>query len=290
VYAKSKERAGFTLIELLVVIAIIAILIALLVSAVQRAREAAARLQCANNMKQIGLAAHSFNNANKRLPWMGDPLNQNLSWMVGILPYIDQQPLYDNLNHAVTISGFLCPSNPVSNQPDTAHGWAMTTYVGVSGYDVQDAAPTHMGIINEYNQVTVVQVSDGTSNTLLAAERCWSPDFYWGWWAQYSPGDAIWGSVNNITANAAVTYAANGAAYTHLNGTPCPAAGSNFYFGGGPTNVLDGCSWFYLGSSHTGGANFLFADGSVRWISYSAAQVVVNLSTYAGNETNIDYE
>ena len=286
---KWNRRAGFTLIELLVVIAIIAILIALLVPAVQKVREAAARLQCANNMKQIGLAAHDFENANKHLPWMGDPLNQGLSWMVGILPYIEQQPLYDNLSHAVTITAFLCPSNPLANQEDP-YGWGMTNYVGVSGYDVQDSAPTHMGVINRYHEVAFVQVGDGASNTILVAERAWSPDFYWGWWAQDSVGDPIWGTVNNITANSASTLTAAGTNYTHLNGTACPAAGSNYYFGAGPNNVLDGCDWFYLGSSHPGGANFLFADGSVRWIANSAAQAVVNLSTYAGNETNISYE
>src|SRR5271168_1552167 len=100
---QTRRRSGFTLIELLVVIAIIAILIALLVPAVQKVREAAARTQCTNNLKQIGLACLSYHDANKRLPqgYIVNPADQpspGWSWSVLILPYIDQEPLYIDLN------------------------------------------------------------------------------------------------------------------------------------------------------------------------------------------------
>src|SRR2546422_1849685 len=95
------NRQGFTLIELLVVIAIIAILIALLVPAVQKVREAAARTQSTNNLKNIGLAMHGFHDANKRLPWNGVAgvnaaagNNTTGSWAFQILPYIDQAPMF----------------------------------------------------------------------------------------------------------------------------------------------------------------------------------------------------
>src|ERR1700692_3284510 len=105
--SSSSPRRAFTLIELLVVIAIIAILIALLVPAVQKVREAAARTQCLNNLKQIGLACHNHHDVHKRLPPGGandeppfgtdvpSPGHWGSSWMVYLLPYIDQEPLYD---------------------------------------------------------------------------------------------------------------------------------------------------------------------------------------------------
>src|SRR5476649_176047 len=103
---RTTRRAGFTLIELLVVIAVIAILIALLVPAVQKVRAAAARTQCTNNLKQIGLAAHSYHGANKILPsgWLTNLTagvtvapSPGWSWSLVILPYLDQGPLFTSI-------------------------------------------------------------------------------------------------------------------------------------------------------------------------------------------------
>src|SRR5947209_12945485 len=124
-----RRHAGFTLIELLVVIAIIAILIGLLVPAVQQVRESAARTQCANNLKQIGLATHSFHDSHRRLvpSWLGsnalDP-DGWASWAVLLLPYLEQKGQYDlwNLSYTAStqppaayqaqLSVYLCPARP----------------------------------------------------------------------------------------------------------------------------------------------------------------------------------
>jgi prepilin-type N-terminal cleavage/methylation domain-containing protein len=156
------EMRGFTLVELLVVIAIIGILVALLLPAIQAAREAARRSQCSNNLKQLGIALQNYHDVYKRLPWNSDvggpgyALNpgsewDNFSWIVAALPYLEQQPLYNQINFNVPdgnmnntvgnptnqalrqtiIQGLLCPSNP----QDQLRGGQ------VGGYQTNDSAP-----------------------------------------------------------------------------------------------------------------------------------------------------
>ena len=95
---RRSKRVGFSLIELLVVIAIIGVLIALLLPAVQTAREEARRMQCGNNLKQLGLACHNYHDVHSRFPismgWWGDGMNAH-GWIVGILPFLEEQALYD---------------------------------------------------------------------------------------------------------------------------------------------------------------------------------------------------
>jgi prepilin-type N-terminal cleavage/methylation domain-containing protein/prepilin-type processing-associated H-X9-DG protein len=151
------RRKGFTLIELLVVIAIIAVLIALLLPAVQSAREAARRAQCINNLKQLGLAVHNYHSTNNCLPpenmflgpgsngsGAGNGWGWNASWMVTLLPNLEQAPLYNAynflwgadqaVNTTVTynpVVSFLCPSEPLKQKPNPP--WAPTNYVGNHG-------------------------------------------------------------------------------------------------------------------------------------------------------------
>jgi prepilin-type N-terminal cleavage/methylation domain-containing protein len=183
------RSAGFTLIELLVVIAIIAILIALLVPAVQKVREAAARTQSTNNLKQIGLACHSFHDANKRLPFNGSGITvvgtaytlasepggfTSGSWAFQILSYLDQTPLFEsNLAPAAGIAAYLCPgrgrpsyittaSAPAPANPDV--NWPWTDYF----LNVVINDPINQ-TANLYDaRRTLVGITDGASNTVLA--------------------------------------------------------------------------------------------------------------------------
>jgi prepilin-type N-terminal cleavage/methylation domain-containing protein/prepilin-type processing-associated H-X9-DG protein len=164
------KRPGFTLIELLVVIAIIAVLIALLLPAVQAAREAARRAQCVNNMKQIGLAMHNYVSANNAFPAPviadkdGKPL---LSWRVAILPYLEQQELYNKFH--------------LDEPWDSPHNKALidempNVYVCPSRGQVQPGTTTYrmfvgQGAFSEKDQGTpLAGITDGTSNTIMVVE------------------------------------------------------------------------------------------------------------------------
>lgn len=202
------RRQGFTLVELLVVIAIIGILIALLLPAVQAAREAARRTQCINNLKQLGIACHTYHDVWKTLPFMrggtitpggsGDPLSSEISMSgrISLLPFMDYQNLYDlaaqqnfgpvpwnSAEHWDTqVPGMLCPSDSYEREGrgDSNYAFVIGTNV-VNNHDYWGAPSNGMfdNVGSDRNNptrrlgktVTFGEVNDGLSNTLMLGER-----------------------------------------------------------------------------------------------------------------------
>jgi len=254
-----RRRRGFTLIELLVVIAIIAILIGLLLPAVQKVREAAGRLKCANNLKQFGVAVHMYNDSNNKIPagWVTTASVQPVpgwAWPTLLLPYLEQQNLFANLAPDLVTPGsptvnvytqaplplFRCPAdiaNPLNVVVQSAPGVAMSNYVcnrEVFGPNASNT-PTMMSIQN-------VSLLDGTSSTIFIGER---------------------DSVRNV-----------GATLIRANNTTAsfegrPGRGINIK---NPTPTTTGdCTRLGFNSLHINGCNFLLGDGAVRFINQSIA-------------------
>ena len=304
--AQSLRKRALTLIELLVVIAIIAILIGLLLPAVQKVREAAARTQCINNLKQMGLGLHNYHDAMGALPpgqtpWAGRTLNPwegCWSWQAHILAYMEQDNVYrqakawqnsaansyswSNPMTAQKMKLYTCPADsrgPVS-WPGASSGLpdqALTGYLGVSG-TVSAAAGQGNGILFSGSKVTIVAITDGSSNTLLVGERPPNSNLEYGWWfAAYGydgrgNGDCV------LTTNdlAIATY--------FRNSYGCDTTNLATKVGLAPGKPNVGCDAAHFWSFHTAGSQFLMGDGSCRMVRYTDNNILAALSTRAGGE------
>ncbi len=335
------NRRGFTLIELLVVIAIIAILIGLLLPAVQMVRDAPARMSCSNNMKQLGIALHSYHDANLRMPPGGGDdsppfgtvaTGWGSSWKVYVLPYIEQDNLHRqwqfnsgtgggnpngsgwqnqnnmNLIHRVTIKTFRCPSStlpdfhPNSTTNLSTCNQMFTSYVGVAGTVNDSPTSTNgpccvgspngninggSGILHSNGKVTMVSITDGTSNTILVGEQsdhlrdannqpiipgtgALTSQGPHGW-AMGASGGGVGAAMTERQFNITTTrweINRRGLGNNASNGTN-ENSGSNIPFS----------------SAHTGGAQMLMGDGSVRFMTASTPLLQLQyMSTRAGGE------
>ncbi|MCI0704048.1 MAG: DUF1559 domain-containing protein [Planctomycetia bacterium] len=293
IMTRSPTRAGYTLVEVLVVIAIIAILAGLLIPAVQKVRASAARLRCQNNLKQLGLALHNYHTASEKLP-AGLSLTADggkypyLGWLAPVLPYIEQDPLWQQVHSAFAtdpnptsfyghepheqllatpVRVFNCPADSRLPGPLQAFGRerAFTSYLGVQGIDQNQRD----GVLYPDSRVRLTDITDGTSGTLLIGERPPSADFRYGWWYRG------WGQNKEGSAEMLL-----GVRELNTSQPSCPFGESKFSAG----RFDNQCDMFHFWSPHTGGANFAFADGSVRFLAYSADDIMPALATRAGGE------
>ena len=297
-------RRGFTLIELLVVIAIIAILIGLLLPAVQKVREAAARLKSQNNLKQIGLGMHNYESANQKFPpgfssqaaaVDGDGLGPGWGWAAHLLPHMEQDNLFRQINlgndilhpgHATVrttvLPGFRCPSDqPTNGETFTVVGpsgplgtVAFANYAACGGtFEVTGFPDTNTGTFLRNKAYRFGDITDGTSNTLFATERASkrSPMTTWV--------GAITGSINPPLDPA-----------HDEEGPPtlCLFQTGEIDEGRTPNNPFNHVE--DASSQHTGGVNALFGDGSVRFLRNSIHPAAwIGLGTRAGGEVPGDY-
>jgi prepilin-type N-terminal cleavage/methylation domain-containing protein/prepilin-type processing-associated H-X9-DG protein len=291
-----RSRPAFTLIELLVVIAIIAVLIGLLLPAVQKVREAAARMQCVNNLKQIGLALHSYHDRMNGFPpgyydtapWPNPDAGPGWGWASFILPDLEQGNLQTEINYNLNVGDpsppivaaratflkvFFCPSDrqvgTFTATDGAAASWVLAhgSYVACNGNDGVDdmTTPPHTGaFVRDVRGFRTADITDGLSNTFFVGER--STTMSLSTWT---------GAVTNAQV---------------------PSVRSPGDFSGASALVLGHCGPHLpndnivtdadaMSSRHTSGVNFLFGDGSVHMINNSISMAVYDaLATRAGGD------
>src|SRR5579871_475600 len=270
-------RCAFTLIELLIVIAIVAILMGLLLPAVQRVRESAARVQCENNLKQIGLACHAYHDALQVLPpgyLATQPYKDGANdaspgwgWSAFLLPYLELENLARQLNFTQPIANspgiqmllkvYLCPSDvppqlafAILDATGTVLTYAApSSYAATCGPDASDVAdPLGQGVFYRNSHTSLLQITDGTSQTVLVGERAWVNSQ--GIWAGAISGGTMRPGPRNLWQSA-------------LAPAPCLVLAHNNWINI-KTDADGGLDDF--SSYHINGANLLFADGSVHFL------------------------
>jgi len=262
-FKETPKHHGFTLVELLVVIAIIGVLVGLLLPAVQAAREAARRVSCMNNQTQLGLAIHHFEFSMEHLPSgclnpqgpiNNEAVGQSVSWIVSILPYIEQQSAYKKFDleagayaevnqpvRALAIPTLSCPSNPSETvQMDGEQAIGVSHYAGCYNDSEAPIDIDNNGLLYLNSDIRYSEILDGSSYTILLSE------------CKQSSESLGWVSGDRST----------------LRNTSGFDTRDPWDLGGGTDDEEKG-NVGKFGSYHPGGANFTFADGSTRFLSES---------------------
>jgi prepilin-type N-terminal cleavage/methylation domain-containing protein/prepilin-type processing-associated H-X9-DG protein len=292
------HRRGFTLIELLVVIAIIAVLIALLLPAVQAAREAARRMQCVNNLKQIGIACHNYHDVCGALPAAEMVYNAtSLSALSNLLPFMEQTNVFNSINFSFTystptsivpqnvtaqntkINTFICPSDVADPHPEfgaqtnyMASMGSWIVWMSASGPNATLAPPN--GVFYGNSATKIADVTDGLSNTTFFSERIM---------ADFNPAvvapiaDVFFSPAQPTTLDAAVAACLAINIYDPASAFPlfmgAPWINGQHVFLNVTAPDTRSCGFFSAlracmppSSRHPGGVNVLLGDGSVRFI------------------------
>ena len=314
---------GFSLVELLVVVAIIGILISLLLPAVQSAREAARRIQCANQLKQLALASHHYHVSWNSFPSGVDRNNtsKKSSLFVSLLPYIENSNFYEQWSRpdadrdilaGTVLAGLVCPSDLIPNNP-VKHGgtyYGLTSYGGNGGtrsfspcYATSASCPLKAdGVFfesgvnsrpaNGQTTISINAIKDGTSQTLLLGERSHDDTNFDSftskrWGKSQTLGEyGFWtGSCGNY-ALADATLSAYAPVNYRVPGAYADRAAMNPAAGSSSAFAYyEDLRLCAFGSQHVGGANFALADGAVQFLGNDLPlETLRALSTRAGNE------
>ena len=314
------RRAGFTLIELLVVIAIIAILIGLLLPAVQKVREAAARMKCSNNLKQIGLALHNYHDVNGTLP-VAAPMSFNVGggspdwgWLARTMPYFEQNtlfmacnvpndPLTNHMNYlANNLPLLLCPSDPagITSWSTDADTWGMQT--GVGNYFAclganwgGDPGPNGWASQGwpgglDLRWCNPSTISPGEFDGLSQGDGAFYGYQYY-LWGDNRPGTKLLaitdGTSNTFMVGEGLINASYWNWWAYGNGSirTCAIPPNATQLNGQPYLAWDWPNNFCFSSGHVQGVQFVYCDGSVHYVSNSVALPVYRATaTRSGGE------